>query len=545
MQEKLTNEEISFCEGLHDPVVLIENLIPLDLKLNKPANNPSKWDENIPCISVRFYQNLFLSYEYLIADDDKLTPQQNFENRIKVGTNYLFCGRKIGKSFIGLDCDILCDLILNDNYETCFASFDALHLRTRMEWVCRYVEDHPFLKLFHLRSRKKTVNRGNYWILTENGHQIYSINENVKGKNVGAGYHQVHFQRFLYEENSYETADGYSKRIDSAGELGFIERLSGIPAFHKSSPAAKIFGDSEKNKYLVRLPEYVSPLWNDKTRKKRKKEYGGEETIGYRVNILAEIVQDAYSVYDMEKVRKNFNDDKIIKHFEIGKETYPDFKSLLIVEGLKNSDKTYITADIGDSGAPTDIAIFFEVKGKYLYRYNITLNGLDHKEETEIFYWLFNKLGNAIIGLDCTEGKGRAIYRELALLIPQKYLSWVSFAEKLTVGFEKDEDGEIIYLKGDPKPKLEYNSEYSIQHLKELFYDNKFDLAQDDKLDTQIDGIVQIQSANRVVFDSVCANHLHQAFQVFSITEWKHRFTIPDNKPKKLSLGIISNLGED
>lgn len=540
MQKKLKEEEIKFCECLHDPVALIENLIPLDVKIEKPANNPSNWNIDTPCIKIRQYQNMFLSWEYMLADDDRLSPQENFENRRKVGTNYLFCGRKIGKSFIGLDCDNLCSLIINDNYETCFASFDFLHLRTRMEFVCRYVEDHPFLKIFHLRNRKKSVNRGNYWISTENGSQIYSINENVKGKNVGAGYHQVHFQRFLYEENSYETEQGYSKRIDSSGELGFIERLSGIPSFHKSSPAAKIFGDSEKRKFLVRLPEYVSPLWNEKARKQRAKEYGGEETIGYRVNILAEIVQDAHSVYDMEKVRANFNENKLIKHFEIGKQSYSDFKNIIIVDNLKNSDKCYVNADIGDSGAPTEIAIIFEVKQKYLYRFNITLNGLDHKEETEIFLWLFNKLKNVFINLDVTDGKGRAIYRDLARVINPKYLGWVHFAEKVVVGFEKDDDGNIVCdSKGKLIEKLEYVAEFSIQHLKELFYDKKFDLAMDDKLDRQIDGIVQVSSGNRIVFDSVCEDHLHQAFQVFAISEFKNKFTNPQQTKSKYSAGVF------
>ena len=542
MVEKLTEEEINFCESLYDSSVLIENLVPFDKIINKPSNNPSHWDENTPCIKIRPYQYLFLSYEYLIADDNKLTPQQNFELKTAAGTNYLFCGRKIGKSFIGLDCDNLCNLVLNDNYESCFASFDALHLRTRMEWVCRYVEDHPFLKLFHLKGRKKTVNRGNYWILTANGHQLYSINENVKGKTPGAGYHQVHFQKFMYEENSYETEDGHTKRIDSAGELGFIERLSGIPAFHKSSPAAKIFGDSEKKKYLIRMPEYVSPFWNEKIKEQRKRAYGGEGTLGYKVNILAEIVQDAFTVFDMDKVRENFSDKKIVKSFEINKENFSNFKNILVVEKLKNSDKNYICADIGDSGAPTEIAILFEVKGKYLYRYNITCNRLDHREEIEIFLWLYNKLGESFIGLDTTEGKGRVIARELARVIPKKYLSWVHFSEKVTIGFEKDENNKIIYLKGEPKAKQEYVSDFSVQHLKELFYGQNFDLAIDDKLDKQIDGIVQVSSGNRILYDSICENHLYQAFQVFAITEFQNKLILPTKRKNTLSLGIVSEI---
>lgn len=542
MEAKLTKEEIDFMGCMYDPIVFTENIIPLDKHTIKLSNNPSDWDENTECIKIRPYQYLFVSYEYLYANDNKLTPKENFKRRIGAGTSYLFCGRKIGKSVIGLDCDNLCDIALNDGFETCVSSFDGLHLRKRMSWVCEYVDSHPFFQIFHLRSRKKTVNRGNYWIATENGHQTYSINENIKGQNVGSGYHQVHYNRFLYEENSYETEKGHSKRIDSGAEIGFIERLSGIPAFHKASPAAKIFNDTNKLKYLVRLPAYISPLWDEEENEKRKKEYGGEGSAGYKINILAQIMQDVQSGFDMDRVRKNYNHDKFIKAFEITKDNYKNFKNEIIVDKLKNAEKVYITADIGDGAAPSEIIIIFKVKNKYLYRYNITLFGLIDEEQYQVILWLYNKIDADYIGLDTTDGTGRAVYRRLAKVIKKKYLIWVHLSEKIVIGFEKDDDGKIKHnSKGQVIEKHEYVQEWSFQILKELMYDQSFDIALDDKVDLQFDGMIQTTSGNRTLYDNMTDNHLLQAFQVFAIAQWQTE-SQPRAEKKKgiLSLGISS-----
>jgi len=879
MEVKLTKEEISFMECLYDPIVYTENIILLDKHTVKLSNNPSDWDENTECMKIRPYQYLFLSYEYLYANDNTLAPKENFQRKIGAGTSYLFCGRKIGKSVIGLDCDNLCDIALNDDFETCVSSFDGLHLRKRMSWVCvaegskilmsdfttknveniedgdeiwsleekpkykygpryivkakvlkkidkgiqkvtkivadsnsleltpdhkifsysenktgglwreakqlifrknnyrvpilnlnienktdyfwgvllgliesdgsktknyyknklfcgyciiqseeneievieyilnklnikftkskvksgytgkknicrfyikresvlqirkfyrklkhsknkdielgfvygfwigdgsigndivqkqgskhlelllsilkklkikysiigpyendtikmvkihfesfsipflvignkfksfyqsnrviqglkkifvekrkkqkyfayrrvydlvttsksfiangfivhncEYIDNHPFFQIFHLKSRKKTVNRGNYWIATENGHQTYSINENIKGQNPGSGYHQVHYNRFLYEENSYETELGYSKRVDSGSELGFVERLSGIPAFHKASPAAKIFNDTNKLKYLVRLPAFVSPFWDKLENEKRKKAYGGEGSAGYKINILAQIMQDIQSGFDMDRVRKNYNNDKFIKSFEITKENYKNFKNEIIIEGLKNAEKGYIAADIGDGAAPSEIIIIFKVKDKYLYRYNITLFGLIDEEQYQVILWLYTKLKSDYIGIDTTDGTGRAVYRRLAKVIPKKYLIWVHFSEKIVIGFEKDDEGRAKHnSKGQVIEKYEYVIDWSFQILKELMYDQNFDIALDDKVDLQFDGMIQTVSGNRTIYDNMTENHLLQAFQVFAITKWQTEFQPKEETNRRcLSLGVSS-----
>lgn len=534
MRKKITAKELEFIGFFHTPRALLENLIP------KEVNSPAKWSKDSKCITIRDYQLPFLSYEYLVCNDPKLNDKENFEKKQGAGNVYNFSARKTGKSFISLQLDSLLDIIHNNNYITCLASFDYSHIRTIADWICDYVSNHPFFKIFHLTGRKKTVNRGNYNIVTRNGHKLFSVNENVKGTDPGIGFFQHHWNKFLYEEICGESEKGNLKRIDAESEVGAIDRLTGVPMFKKSSPSIKILNDSRKRNWLVRLPQFVSPYWTEKEKQDRINKYNGERSVAYRLNVLAELVKGAYGVFDMEKVSKNVNDNKLVKSFEIGKEDFEDFKNIIVVDKLGNADVTFIASDIGDSGAPSEIIIVFKVKDKYLHRYNITLNGLDHLQEEKIFLWLYNIFGGAFLGFDTTEGKGRAIYRDLARIINRKHLIWVHFSEKIVVGFEKDEKDKMIYDdKGNLKPKYELIPEHSIQRLKELFYTERFDLAMDDKLYRQIDGVVGIKQANKTLYDNKTENHEFQALQVFAIMEWNTQSQPkPEKTESKYSAGV-------
>ena len=83
--------------------------------------------------------------------------------------------------------------------------------------------------------------------------------------------------------------------------------------------------------------------------------------------------------------------------------------------------------------------------------------------------------------------------------------------------------------------------EWSFQILKELMYDQSFDIALDDKVDLQFDGMIQTTSGNRTLYDNMTENHLLQAFQVFAITKWQTEFQPKvGNKKGRLSLGVSS-----
>jgi hypothetical protein len=154
--------------------------------------------------------------------------------------------------------------------------------------------------------------------------------------------------------------------------------------FTRYSPAGKIFhGDTYRN-WVLNLPQYVNPNWDEKEKAERIEQYGGEDAINFRVFVKGEVVEDGCSVFDMQ-TDKNGKPIESIKRFEITKDTYPYFRNLIVVERPKNADRIFINADIGEK--VTEICIHSEIGNKYKYLYNIVLYNLTHLEQWEIFNW--------------------------------------------------------------------------------------------------------------------------------------------------------------
>jgi hypothetical protein len=327
--------------------------------------------------------------------------------------------------------------------------------------------------------------------------------------------------------NSFETDEVYNKRVDSRHELGCIERTSGMCNFTKHSPAGRIFYDKSLKPYVLNLPQYINPIWNEKEKKKAAKKFGGEQSIGFRIYVKGEVVEEGLSVFDMARIRPFYKEGKVVKTFEILKQNFPFFKNLLIVERPNNAEQVYICADIGES-APSEIAIFFKVNNIYKFVYNITLQNLTDKEQFLVFQYLITQFGANVVSLDTSDGTGRAIFRSLEEICPKENLVWVAFNEKIKVDFLKDENDHIVYKDGNPEFVEEYVSEWSVKHLKDLLYDGKIEIPEDAyKLDTQLNSVRVFQSGTRLKYELTSEeDHLFQAFQVFAITQWMNEFNL-------------------
>ncbi len=123
MLQKITEEELTFMEMFHDPISMIECLVP------KKHDAPSNWNEETECIKVRLYQIPTLSFEYMVAEDPEKTEQENFDLKKGAGQIYNIGGRKFGKSFITLFCDGLLTIIHCAGWTVALASFDHKHLK--------------------------------------------------------------------------------------------------------------------------------------------------------------------------------------------------------------------------------------------------------------------------------------------------------------------------------------------------------------------------------------------------------------------------------
>jgi len=292
----------------------------------------------------------------------------------------------------------------------------------------------------------------------------------------------------------------------------------------------------------MNIPQYINPKWDFKQKEKATKEHGGEASPTYRVFVRGEVIEDGLAVLDMVRVRKCYDDEKVIKHFEITKENYDNFKTLLILDRPANAEMLFCSADIGET-APSELTIISKITNGdsvlYKYLYNITLYNLTDKEQYEIFKWIAETMEINIISLDCTEGQGRAIFRSLEAVFPRENLVWVGYNEKISIGVAKSEAGYPMYKDGKPVYEEEYVSEWSVKRLKDLFYDGKMYCPLDYKLDMQLNSLISTQSGARTVYSVVSdEDHLLSSLRCFAIAEWQHEFSIMKTmKRKKFSKG--------
>ena len=513
MIERLTLEEEQIAECISDPICLAESLF------SNYDNLSLMEEENLG--NLRIGQLPLLSYEYIIDNDETKTEKQNFQ--IKKGAGDLYClgGRLFGKTLCVEKIDLLLTLLFSDLSTVGFSSYDAIHIRGVLEDVINVLDHHPFYRMFDPQ-----ITRSPNYRLKVGKVLVESVNMNVTGKKPGAQFFQKHFEKLFIEEASFETDEVYKQRRDSVSENGCIFRIAGMTNFTKYSPCGQNFYDIKKRPWICNLPQYVNPKWDENEKEKAKKDLGGEQSVSFRIFIRGEVVEEGVSVFDMERVRRNYVEKRKTKVFEITKELYDQFKYILILERPNNADVCYIFSDIGES-APTEIGVIFEINKKYRFVYNITLYGLTHKEQYEIFKFLGQLLKANFVAIDCTDGTGRAIFRSLAEVFPKENLVWVGFNEKIPVDFDRDEKGIPIFKNGKPLFKEEYASEWSIKHLKDLLYGERMEIPLDYKFDMQFNSVISMQSGTRTVYSCVSSeDHLFQAFQVFSIAQWYHEFNL-------------------
>ena len=363
---KLTDQELEFMECWNTPRCLVESLF-------SDFDNLSEFDED-KFGSLRLYQIPFLSHESIIDENlPDLTEKQKFELRKGVGDGYNLGARKFGKTLVSEKLDIPLSLLHDDSWLCAFSSYDAIHIDSVLDVVKEALDNHSIIKHW-----KRTAKKSPKWkLIGRNGWKLEGVNMNILSKNPGHQFYGLHVKKLWIEEQSFETNTVYEKRQDALSESGAVLRFSGMTNFTAYSPSGKIFNDPVKKSKIINLPQYVNPTFTVKDNEERLRDYGGADTINYKIFVRGEIVEDGVSEFDMERVKQCYNEKKSIKTFEINKEKMKRFENLIVVERPANADRMLICSDIGES-AGSEIIILSEVEDKYNYLYNISLYNLDH-----------------------------------------------------------------------------------------------------------------------------------------------------------------------
>ena len=523
--QNISEDEIAFMECWYTPACLIESLFH-DFD-NLTAFSKEKFG------NLRLYQHAMVSDESIIdfeltAEQRGMTKKEMFGMRKKVGNIYNFGARKFGKSIITMIMDLMVTFMTSDGDKIAMSSVDLVHLKQVLEPVKNCLSSHPICKLFC----KRVKGSPDFQFETKNNVLLNSVNFNLGGTNPGRQWYGKHVTRVMIEEASLETEEVYEKRKDALSESGAVFRVSGMCDFTPHSPPGKMFYNIDNQKHVLNLPQFVSPFWDEEEKADREEFYGGFLSIGYKVFVLGEVVEDGVSALDMQRIRKacymydrkgHFTKD--IQRFEISKDTYSHFRNLIIVERPDNAERIFISADIGKK--VTEIVVHSEIDDKYEYLYTVVLFNLTQQEIEEILKHLISKLHANVIGIDCGDGEGRGIYSNFQLIYPEKNLVYYDGSMKIKVGFEyedADEDGEkrIKEEKGEPVFRYEYMSEFSVRRIKELLYCGRCKIPCDYKFDAQFSGVKAMTSGTRTIYKCVSSSgdHLFDAWKVFTIAQW-------------------------
>jgi hypothetical protein len=266
--------------------------------------------------------------------------------------------------------------------------------------------------------------------------------------------------------------------------------------------------------------------WDEKTKAEKIEEYDGETSPMYKLNVGGEAIEGANSMFDMNRIKENsYTTKKRVKQFEVGKETFDRFDKILVID-KQPAEMSIIASDIGTTGSPSEVCIFFGNNELLKWRYNISLFMLTTQEQAKIFKWLFDKVENGIISLDCTSGEGRSIADELEILgIPKDRIVRCLFNSKIVIGFEINNDGSVKYdNNGNPVYKLERTIDFAVMQLEKILYHGLCEIPHSEKFLREFANYFSVTTGTTKRYGSTSTDHLLQSFQTMAIARFQFEF---------------------
>lgn len=542
MLENVTEKDIEFICGLHDPICIKESIYPANLKASHT------WaEEDCELYKVRNYQRAWQPYNWLICDDLSLSKEKNLKKKILAGTCMNLGARDIGKSWDFIQADFPIHIFHMPGKESCLISASSGFLKKVTSVLINIYTEHPFFKLLHKSGKKPGINSGeNMEISARTGAVWYGRNEKINDPEPGEKIQGLHYELVGYEEYSYATSKGEEKRVDSGTSVGEIERFSGIPDIRIDSPMGNIFNNEENKRFICRLPQFVRADWSEEQKEKRAEKYKGESSLAYKLNVKGEKQEGAFGFWDIPKIKEAcLNKSKRIKNIDIDEKKTKNLEHHLIIDRLP-CQQIYVCADIGSGARPTEIIIIFYDGTYYKSVYNITVNIKSSQVQAEVFAYIYKKLGGCFIGIDATTDYGivERLKKDYDFINPDHVQAY-DLRKNVDIEILKDDKtGNVICDKsGNPVIKQMIAIDFAMQRLEELLYNGKVKVPLDNKFFAEFGDFLVIQGKLRRSYDTASNDDLHQAWQIFALTQWDYEWqqllNQNNRKPNDGCLGVI------
>ena len=329
------------------------------------------------------------------------------------GDAALMSGRGSGKSYAVLEPEMVRQAIARPGEETMLTSLRRAHVTDRMERAIDYFESVPLFKLFVSR----IVRSPSYIIELHNGHMLYgiSVGDDPEAK-MAQG---KHVSTLIVEEGQQFPDRAWLKIQGAKDPRGCRTLMAGVPDGRLDTPFRK--ADSTLTSFegrRFRITRRSDPYFDQKTKEDFAETLGGENNDNYLQEVDAEWASPSWSAWDLDSIYKCMLD--FPPHVtEVSGKLYRSQKMtpIEVVGGLPRQPHPgapiYLAMDVGYS-QPSEIGIFEWWHDRWTMFARVRLvNRMEHDDQGGILHEIAVHYGAVKVGLDSTEGEGRAIAQDL------------------------------------------------------------------------------------------------------------------------------------
>jgi hypothetical protein len=293
---ELSESELGLCELFHHPIAFQQFITPVNARATKTLPMQD-WLEEDRWGTVRVYQFPTLPWDHMLPESVPIDSGGRVVDRASAGNCYDWGGRATSKSWGGTH-DELQYGVVRSGEEGLITSLDEIHLEKRIDLLWGYKSDHPLFRVLIQGARRGPPVVMEWW----NGHITRGIIESTSGE--GDLYLGTHAHRVNIDEFQLMGMPAWLKLHDAVSEDGRVIRTTGVSDGRLGTPAHDTRNSSKDAPYVHIKPQLLNEIkWTPANKKRAIEIYGGEDSQGYKTNILAQEGDPMAGVWEMDQIK--------------------------------------------------------------------------------------------------------------------------------------------------------------------------------------------------------------------------------------------------
>lgn len=434
---------------------------------------------------------------------------------LKSGDSLVRAGRGSGKSFAILEPELVQHGISHPGEESMVTALRKIHIMDRMERVIDYFTL-PFFKLFV----KRTLRSPSYIVELLTGHTIYGVSV---GDDPEARMAQgKHVSLLIVEEAQQYPERAWIKVQGAMDPRGSRKLMVGVPdgrldtSFRKADSVIQSFGGRR-----FEISRRHDPFFDQKTKRDLADNLGGEDSDTFGQEVDAKWGHPVWSAWDLDAIYKCREEALSPEFFEISGKLYKQagmtpFGACGDLPPCPYPGRIRLAMDVGYS-QPSEIGAFVFHQGRWQMFTRLRLvNRMEHTDQAAVLNEVGRKYGAAHIGIDTTEGEGRAIAHEMESLYEWGLqIVRVTFTETLLAGWAPAAE------EAEPEEVWEHARSVGTRTLRTMFSKRNIAISHDESIPTEFNQEREARNQDgttKVITPSTV--HITDMMRVFAVMEF-------------------------